>query len=1210
MADQSSDETIRQMLSGFSRMQAQMGLLPMQGAQAMAGAGTQFQTPPPPPQIMHPADAALQSMQRHNDMIQQTLQAAQVNRYIPPPSAPTPSVSAMVGMGAMNPFMAPPVGGGGFMPGSGGGFAPMGGMGMSGPRMPSVFNPFAPTMPTAHFASPGMRNVQMMHHAQSQLLGTVAGMGEGAMGMGGSMVGGALGSLIGGPLGALAGSYVGGKVGGMMASMVFNPSVQDMSRGRQIQSMTSPFMVSGPMLNSMTGQGLDALSARQTATGIRHLQRDHDFERTGFNTQDTMKVMQMSADAGLLSGANSPDQLVQKVKDISKMVKTIVRIGGDPDIQHAIQSLGQMRDLGFNSLSLQGGALANRSAFARMAGVSQGVMNQFGMAGADMAGQFGLGGATGYNAGMSGAANANMANSSGALNALQMSRAGGQAGLGATNAQGQLAAMNNELYLLAGSKVGKNGKLEMDMEGYRRAQGMSFDDVARLSADKMKEMQAHGIFDWSTRKQEIKDQIAQSLKPGEAQINMYKQAQAFQARVPGMTLGVALEKTMGLTEQQGRDLENQGASRAYWDTQIQQTNVQRRTSIDQDRARRAQLRTPGFGTRMGRGVRDTLGNLSDTVSSPFTAFGDRLDRVTEENDAAEYGQHIVRVSDAAIMHDDAERAMARAGMGSRAYRSAYRTGVGGSSLNGGDAMGGGFLRTGAAGMMLGMPGMGSMFGQAGLMGGNNVNRIGSMLGVSSLNAGNRANELANKYNQTWEGLHPFSSFGDSDESMKRINDIAGAGAAVEASRTMTAKDYNKTVAGIGPGGGAHMARATVGLIQAVNDLKAGRTTSSSLFGGVVGSMASSAIGLGPLGGALFGGATSKTSAGALTKEQARKIFIDTAEGDKAAAARQFDSDPSIMAGMVKQASIGMDTGGKEVLGNAVDVHQRAGGFDPTRSRQGAKRFVGGELSIGGLNDENYHVDEKTLSKLGSLFAHHSDDEMELAAVMKAMHSDDPKEKAAANKRYNELTRKLGDKFGDVSEGAGNILNSADEATSTAIGRMQTSGRFGTTSGAVASVRGALQHIKGNAAHGALSQVLAKYGGKDSDDILESVRGVDMDKLEAGEGKKVADAVRAMTAGDEDSRRAAADDAAMIVAPTNTATRYGGQMKSIDEQVGAMRDLSDTLAKSDDGSDAQKKAEAQVGVASTQLFATAVQQFCDTVAGKNLDGLMPDRQSTQ
>jgi len=698
MADQQSNDTIRQMMSGFSAMQFNLGLLPMPQAQAMGGAGQQFQSPPPPPPTMSPGDAALQAMQRHDSMVQQTLQAAQVTRYQPPPSAPTPSISAMVGLGAMNPFMAPPVGGGGGggggyngggggFNGGGGGFAGGGafaGGGFAGggmPRMPSVFNPFAPTMPQSHFASPAMRNLQMMQHAQSSAMGTAAGVIEAGMGIGGSVIGGALGSVFG-PLGTMAGSWLGGKVGGAISGVMTGNTTQDYARGRQIQQMTSPFMVSGASLNTATGQGMDSTAARQTAIGIRHLQRDYDFERTGFNTQDTMKIMQGAGQQGLLTGMQSPDQLVQKVKDISKTVKVLMKITGDPDVQDAIRSLGEMRGMGFQGIAAQAGAVANRASFARMAGVSQEQAGQYGQMGASMAQARGLAGATGYTAGMAGGALANMAESSGALNELQMSRAGGKAGVAQIMAKAQIAAMDDSRYLAAALTRDKSGKLTVDADLYKKAQGLSFDEVSRMAATKHRELGVAGNLELSNRSQEFKDQLAQKLSPLDQQMMAFRQAQAMQQRIGhGADLAAGF-RAMGMSEVESRTMAKMGQSKSYWNAQIQQAEVeQRTTAADKDQAEREQYRTPGLGTRMRRGIGDMLGDAGDFISSPFRSFSDHMDRVHEHDQAADRGELIDRYADVDIAHNAGERRMLRAGLKSKEVRAAYSRNVGASILD-------------------------------------------------------------------------------------------------------------------------------------------------------------------------------------------------------------------------------------------------------------------------------------------------------------------------------------------------------------------------------------------------------------------------------------------------------------------------------------------------------------------------------------------------
>jgi hypothetical protein len=147
---------------------------------------------------------------------------------------------------------------------------------------------------------------------------------------------------------------------------------------------------------------------------------------------------------------------------------------------------------------------------------------------------------------MTGAGLANFAVSSGAVNDLQLARAGGKSGLAAINARGQLAAMQDERYLLAAMGRDAKGRMTVDMDAYRQAQGMSFREVSERAAEALRTMGKEGIFEWNTRKQEFKDQIAQKLSPLEMNMNMIRQARAFQSAVPGMTMGTALQMTTGM----------------------------------------------------------------------------------------------------------------------------------------------------------------------------------------------------------------------------------------------------------------------------------------------------------------------------------------------------------------------------------------------------------------------------------------------------------------------------------------------------------------------------------------------------------------------------------------------------------------------------------------------------------------------------------------
>lgn len=1135
MADR-SDQTIKEMLAGFSAMQFNLGLLPMQTTQSMAGAPMQM--PPPPPMILHPSQAAANALAQQQMLIQQTMQAAQMTRYQPPPSAPTPAVSAMVGFGGMNPFAAPPVGGGvGFAPNSGAPGRPLGGPSLS-PQIGGVFNPFAPTLPPAHFASPAQRNLQIMQTAHSQMMGTIAGVGEAGMGIGGSLVGGVLGSAFG-PLGTMAGAWLGGKVGGGLSNMMFGPAVQDMARGRQIQAMTSPFMVSGPFLNSATGQGMNPYAARQVATGIRHLQRDYDFERTGFNTQDTMQIMQQSADQGLLKGIQSPDALVSKVKEISKTVKTLMRITGDPDVRGAIQALGEMKDLGFNGLGAQAGAVANRAMFARMAGVSQAQAGAYGMMGAGVAGQFGLGGSTGYAAGMSGAALANMAASSGALNDLQLARAGGKSGLAQINATGQLAAMQDERYLLAAMGRDARGNMTVDMSAYRRAQSMSFQEVSERAAESLRTMGKEGIFEWNTRKQEFKDQVAQKLTPFEMNMNMIRQAQAFKNQVPGMTMGTALQMTTGLSASDARALELQTQSRGWYDTQIQQLEAQKRNAQDQERAGRERFRTPGIMTRAGRGVRGFFGDISDSLSSSFTRMGEHFQHVAENEEAADRGQRIVRFSDAEIAHDAGERAMAGRALRSRGFQNAYRSGLGSNFLDGRNPL------ARAAGRQL--------------------NRMGSFLGLAAQSGENRLAALASRSRGTAFGWHPLESFGNADDALDRVMDVAGAADMSVAADSMTGSRRQAMVKSLGSGAEARLTGATTNLVAKLRSLTAGTVTSAT----------------------------------ALSRSDIRQAWIDAHPPDKRdEAARMFDKNPSIGAEMLSNVKAFGTQKMKEVIAKSEETGEGLGAINLARSRGGLDDLVNTSLQSAGLrnvDDEGkiagYVASDKTLTRLGNVFGNRSKEEIAVAAALAAQNSTDKTTSRKGDEALKALQAQLGDKFGAVKDKA-MLLKSESGDVQTALAHIASSGQAGNIMRRVETAQAGFGARKAGAMNKALQQTLAKYNPKAAaaGSPIEAAKALRLEDLEnlKKDDPVLYEQVQKMREGTDAEQSEAAAVAAEHTAPSNTEARFGSRggasVQELSRQQADVAAMRDKLSK-DGGSDKQ-----QLEAASVELFSTSVERF--------------------
>lgn len=1149
-----SDDTIRQLLGGLNSMSMHMGLLPMQGAQAMAGAGSQFQALPPPPQIMHPSNAALQAMQQQQMAMQQTLMAAQQTRYIPPPSAPTPSMGAMSAFGSFNPFAPSGIQGGGG--GQSGGQAG---------QVPSVFNPFfTPSLPRAHFSVPAMRHAQVAQAHQSQWMSGMAGAGDMLGGMAGGAIGGAIGSMFG-PLGTMAGSFLGDKLGSAVTGMIFNPVVKDFARGRQIQSMTSPFMVSGPNLNTLTGQGMDQYAARQTATGLRNLKRDYDFERTGFNSNDTMKIMGLSSEQGLLTGAQTPDQLVKKVKDISKTVKVLMRITGDPDVRDAIQSLGQMRDIGFQGLANQAGAVASRQSFARMAGMSPAAMLQTGMGGADMASQFGLVGATGFSAGMAGAAMGNMAASSGALSDLQLARAGGRQGLGQINTMGSLAAMNDERYLLASMRRGEGGKLSVDMGAYRQSQTMTLDEVSRKSAEVLRNMGAEGIFQWNTQKQELKDQIAQKLSPFEGGLNMYRQAMAYKNRVPGMTLGTALQASTGLDANQARSLEVQGQSTEYWNSMIQQQKIMGQDAAAQRIASSEQYRTPGVITRLGRGIRGTIAGIGEGISSPFRAFSEHMARVNEEEDAASRGQNISRYTDLDIVRNSGERRLLQESL-KRGGLNAMVSGGGIGSLS--DDDGDYSARDAALGAVAGsiVPGIGTLAGAVIGGSGRMRNRFTSALGLTAQSSSNRLASIANRGKNNWFfGLHPFASFGGTNvENFSDLQNYQGAAAGIENAQTLgvdkavaLSKGISSTTRGKYINGDAILDGTTRNMIGILKD-----------------------IGAGTIGGS-----------DAAREDHIKRSYLWSAkinggmtEGE--AVASWNTHKEGIVASVAKDVYASGDQKLIEPWEKARTLTTEGGAIDLMGSTEKASKALDESLDKLGLGN----VDEKTLADVKSIVSNNDKDVVAVATALSAMESGNDTEKEGAERVLSNYRTQGPEKYRALREKAVKLRSSFSGKSKDALEL--------TLRGAKSSadVEGKIEGLQGNlgdrmklASVTEFRKILGeiKPGAENASSIgaaLDMIGSPELEKMSKGDRELYTKA----KAGDQ----AAINKLVERSAPGGKITRHG--MATTEESrrmVGELEEMRDQLAS---GQASGPDAAATVTSSASIVFANAVDKFAHAV----------------
>lgn len=655
----SVNETLKEMVQGFNSMQAQLGLLPPQTNQMPLGVG--LNQMPPMPNVMHPGAVSQQAHDYASAAAQRTMQAARNTRYMPPPSS-----------GPFNPYVANAMAGGasGGLPmpspmhnvaANYGMYRPDGGRAIA--QHATTFNPYI----TPFFNSPQAHISAGIYQHQASATSNLMGITQGGFELGGGLIGGALGGMVGGPIGGVVGGYLGGRIGGFFGGMATNPITSDLVAARSLQRIMSPGLVSGSSLNMLTGQGMDRQSAIQTSIGLRSITRDHDFVRqTGFNNADIGRITSAAAEHGFLDSTRNPDDVIRRVKDLAKSIKMMAQITQDPDWRNAIRDLSTLRQLGFEGNAGQMGAAANRSMFARMAGMSTSSLEtNYGMPGAMAAQMQNLAGSTGYATGIGSAGIANVAVSSGSFSNLQLARAGGKQGVAQTNLMAALGSVNQDLYMAAALRRGANGKIDIDTDAYQRAQGMDVSAVARMAAQNMNTIGVNGISDLSTRKQEFKDRLSASQSPFQQQLNIARQAMAMQKET-GLSFGGALNVMIGSTmegqsmtseqrEQAARTLELQFTNREFYDGLRKQLRFEQRNILDRNRASRAQVRTPGMFTNMSRRISDFAYGVSDTITDPFRRANRYLDQVSENNALLYRGEHIVNHDDVTLVHNEEER---------------------------------------------------------------------------------------------------------------------------------------------------------------------------------------------------------------------------------------------------------------------------------------------------------------------------------------------------------------------------------------------------------------------------------------------------------------------------------------------------------------------------------------------------------------------------
>lgn len=250
-------------------------------------------------------------------------------------------------------------------------------------------------------------------------------------------IGAAIGSRFGGAkLGAAAGfaaSEMSGFAGGMQnAAMDYglSPAINMRAYGAGIEHISRGFMAGGDF-GHVSGVGMSHGASVRTARLLDDVAASLRFQadtQDRFNRADVMKIAQLGGREGLLDGASNPEQLATRVRDLAKSLSSFMELANEPDVQRAIQTMGQMRSSGLNyGETLR--AVSNGRAWARMAGTTfEQISSTGGALGSQTYGAMGLSQGLGFQAGMGNYALARNAQMSGAVSPQMMSLMGGAEG--------------------------------------------------------------------------------------------------------------------------------------------------------------------------------------------------------------------------------------------------------------------------------------------------------------------------------------------------------------------------------------------------------------------------------------------------------------------------------------------------------------------------------------------------------------------------------------------------------------------------------------------------------------------------------------------------------------------------------------------------------------------------------------------------------------
>lgn len=523
--------------------------------------------------------------------------------------------------------------------------SPLGGAGPMTP--PSIFNghaatappPFyrgpmgqppnliSPQVPSAYFNTPyqaayaqqeasearwfgmGMAGYGAMARTGTDFLGAGAGAALGAR------FGGAKGAVVGGALGFLGSEFGGiGQAGqNFFMNHLAAPAINMRAYGAGIESLSQGF-VAGGAYGSPTGSGFSRGASIQSARMLEDMSNSGGFQRETFgrfNTADVMRIAQGAGQNGLMQGVQSPEEMRDRVRSVSRQLQAFMELANEPDLQRAMQTMGNMRlqGMGLNE-TMQ--AVQNGRAFARLAGTTfEQLANVGGGQGAATFGSMGLTQGLGMQAGMANYGLAASAQNLGTLSPQTMNLLGGVGGL--ANMNNMFSAGMLQLPMLAPGMMTAGGGINANSVAALaagRTDPMSMTSAGATNLGAMARQMGTGGLGMALGMQPmLQDSIGRMIQAQGpfAQRNMEDRQVMSLARRMGLSGSegfMTAAQMMGMSGTQAMSRAQEIADPRYFDRQRDQIETRRRERRGVE-MREREAHEPG--------ALDTLSSESDTI---------------------------------------------------------------------------------------------------------------------------------------------------------------------------------------------------------------------------------------------------------------------------------------------------------------------------------------------------------------------------------------------------------------------------------------------------------------------------------------------------------------------------------------------------------------------------------------------------------------------